>query len=87
MRERCGVRNGRKSKVRLLLNPYCSGEVPDDIARDLVVLQDIALLLDEVEAIEPSFGGMERLWRGGATDVPGADDQRRNESLAAPPRV
>jgi hypothetical protein len=71
--EACGanfvVRNGRKSKVRLLLNPYCSGEVPDDIGRDLVVLQDIALLLDEVEAIKPSFRGMERLWRGAATEV------------------
>jgi very-short-patch-repair endonuclease len=71
--EACGanfvVRSGRKSKVRLLLKPYCSGEVPDDIARDLVVLQDIALLLDEVEAIRPSFRGMERLWRGAATDV------------------
>ena len=36
------VRNGRKKKIRLHLKPYCLGEVPDEIGRDLIVLQDLA---------------------------------------------
>ena len=41
------MRSGRKKKVRLHLQPYCTGEVPDEIGRDLVVLQDLADLLRE----------------------------------------
>lgn len=62
------VRSGRKKKVRLALKPYCSAEVPDEIGRDLVVLQDISVLLREIEVIKPRFKGMERLWRGAQTD-------------------
>jgi hypothetical protein len=63
------MRGGRKKKVRLVLEPYCPGDVPDDIGRDLVVLQDLAMLLREIEMIKPRFAGIERLWRGAATDV------------------
>ncbi|MET4356419.1 very-short-patch-repair endonuclease [Bradyrhizobium sp. RT9b] len=63
------VRSGRKKKVRLALKPYCSAEIPDELGRDLVVLQDIAVLLREIEVIKPRFKGMERLWRGPQTDV------------------
>lgn len=63
------VRSGRKNKVRQILKPYCSGEVPEDIGRDLVVLQDLSSLLREIDATRPSFAGMERLWRGAATSV------------------
>ncbi len=63
------VRSARKKKVRLALSPYCSGEVPDDIGRDIVVLQDLAVLLREIETIKPRFRGMERLWRGVQTEV------------------
>jgi very-short-patch-repair endonuclease len=63
------VRAGRRNKVRLVLKPFCTGEVPEDIGRDLVVLQDLASLLQEVEALRPLFAGMERLWRGAATNV------------------
>jgi very-short-patch-repair endonuclease len=58
------LRGGRKKKVRLYLKPYCSGEVPDEIGRDLVVLQDLAALLRELDALRPQFHGIERLWRG-----------------------
>jgi very-short-patch-repair endonuclease len=71
--EACGsnilVRNGRKKKVRLVLKPYFQGEVPDDIGGDLVVLQDIADLLKEIDEIKPRFLGMERLWRGAESEV------------------
>jgi very-short-patch-repair endonuclease len=71
--EACGsnflVRNGRKNKVRLHLKPYLEGEVPDDIAQDLVGLQDLAALLREMEDIKSQFRGMERLWHGASTDV------------------
>lgn len=63
------VRSGRKNKVRLSLKPYCTGDVPDDIGRDLIVLQDLAALLREVESLKPHFKGMERLWRGSSSDV------------------
>ena len=63
------VRSWRKNKVRLHLEPYCANGVPADIGRDLVVLQDLALLLREVESLKPQFKGIERLWRGAASDV------------------
>lgn len=63
------VRSSRKKKVRLALKPYCSGEVPDDIGRDIVVLQELAALLREIENIKPRFRGMERLWRGPQSEV------------------
>jgi hypothetical protein len=55
---------GRKKKVRLHLKPYCAGDVPDEIGRDLIVLQDLAALLRELEALRPHRQGIERLWRG-----------------------
>jgi very-short-patch-repair endonuclease len=60
------VRNGRKKKIRLHLKPYCTedDDVPDEIGRDLVVLQELGGLLRELEALRPRFAGMERLWRG-----------------------
>ncbi|WFU23718.1 DUF3320 domain-containing protein [Bradyrhizobium sp. CB1717] len=63
------VRGSRKRKVRLTLKSYCPVEVPDDIGRDIVVLQEIALLLREIDDIKPRFRGMERLWRGPQTDA------------------
>uniref|UniRef100_A0A973WVA5 DUF3320 domain-containing protein n=1 Tax=Bradyrhizobium quebecense TaxID=2748629 RepID=A0A973WVA5_9BRAD len=63
------MRGSRKKKVRLVLEPYCSGGVPDDIGRDIVVMQDLAILLREIAMIRPRFAGIERLWRGTATDV------------------
>jgi hypothetical protein len=62
-------RSGRKAKIRQLLNPYCPGGVPDDIARDLVVLQDLAALTTEAEKLASGFSGMERLWKGLDTDA------------------
>src|ERR1700722_11147626 len=60
------VRNSRKKKVRLHLKPYCTedNDVPGEIGRDLVVLQELGGLLRELEALRPRFAGMERLWRG-----------------------
>jgi Protein of unknown function (DUF4011)/REase_MTES_1575/AAA domain/Protein of unknown function (DUF3320) len=58
------VRSGRKKKVRLHLQPYCRGEVPDEIGRDLIVLQDLCDLIRGMEALRPHFRGIERLWRG-----------------------
>ena len=63
------MRGSRKKKVRLMLERYCRGDVPDDIGRDLVVLQDLGMLLREIETIRPRFAGIERLWRCTATDV------------------
>jgi hypothetical protein len=63
------MRGSRKKKVRLAFKPYCRGDVPDDIGRDLVVLQDLAILLPEIATIRPRFAGIERLWRGTATDA------------------
>jgi len=63
------IRSGRKKKVRLALKPYCSVEVPEDVGRDIVLLQEIAVLLREIEDIKPRFSGMERLWRGAQTDA------------------
>ena len=62
------MRSGRKKKVRTHLQPYCTGEVPDEIGRDLLVLQDLAGLLRELETLRPRFRGMERLWKGLNTD-------------------
>ncbi|MEH2545593.1 hypothetical protein V1283_002238 [Bradyrhizobium sp. AZCC 2262] len=58
------MRSGRKKKVRLHLQPYCPGEVPDEIGRDLIVLQDLCDLLRGMEALRPHFRGIEPLWRG-----------------------
>ncbi|MGY3581970.1 very-short-patch-repair endonuclease [Bradyrhizobium sp. USDA 4341] len=65
------LRGGRKKKVRTALKPYCpaGSEVPDDIGRDLVVLNDIADLLRDIEDLKPRFRGMERLWRGAESDT------------------
>ncbi|WP_244553881.1 DUF3320 domain-containing protein [Bradyrhizobium arachidis] len=63
------VRSGRKKKVRLALKPYCPDEVPEDIGRDIVVLQELAGLLREIENTKPRFRGMERLWRGPQSEV------------------
>lgn len=63
------MRGGRKKKVRLVLEPYCGADLPDDIGRDLVVLQELAILLHEIAMIKPRFAGIERIWRGTATDV------------------
>lgn len=62
-------RNGRKKKIRLHLKPYCLGEVPDEIGRDIIVLQDLAILLRELGALKPQFAGIERLWRGLDSDA------------------
>lgn len=58
------VRSGRKKKVRMRLQPYCPSEVPDEIGRDLIVLQDLCDLIRGLEALRPHFRGIERLWRG-----------------------
>jgi hypothetical protein len=63
------VRSGRKKKVRSALKPYCAGEVPEDIGRDLVTLQDLADLLRDIEDMRPRFRDLERLWRGAQSDV------------------
>ncbi|WP_407176383.1 DUF3320 domain-containing protein [Bradyrhizobium sp. STM 3562] len=63
------VRSGRKKKVRLALKDYCQSEVPDDIGRDLVVLQDLADILSALQDLKPRFAGIERLWRGPQTDI------------------
>lgn len=63
------VRSGRRKKVRLALKPYCPGDVPEEIGRDLVVLQDVSTLLREIEMLRPQFRGMERLWRGAASET------------------
>lgn len=62
------VRSGRKKKVRLQLKPYCQDEVPEDIGRDILVLQDLATLLRELQALRSGFRSMERLWLGVDTD-------------------
>ncbi|HVB89303.1 MAG TPA: DEAD/DEAH box helicase, partial [Beijerinckiaceae bacterium] len=71
------VRSARQKKVRLALAPYCQDGVPQDIGRDLVVLQDLAELLGEIHALRPRFVGMERLFEGEGTD------SARVEALAA----
>ncbi|SEH87233.1 DUF3320 domain-containing protein [Tardiphaga sp. OK245] len=63
------VRAGRKNKVRAVLQPFCKGDVPADIANDLAVLADLADLVRDIEGLRPSFAGMEHLWRGAATDT------------------
>ena len=63
------VRGSRQKKVRLALKPYCKGEVPQDIGRHLVVLQDLADLLAKAEGLRPLFADMERLFEGVGTDV------------------
>ena len=63
------VRGSKKNKVRLALNPYCKAAAPDDIGRDLVVLQDLARLTAEAERLAPYFVAMEQLWRGLDTDA------------------
>jgi hypothetical protein len=62
------MRSGRKKKVRTHLQPYCTGEMPDEIGRDLIVLEDLAGLLRELETLRPRFRGIERLWKGLNTD-------------------
>jgi hypothetical protein len=43
--------------------------VPQDIGRDLVVLQDLADLIAKTESLRPLFVGMERLFEGVGTEV------------------
>jgi very-short-patch-repair endonuclease len=62
------VRSGRQKKVRLSLEPYCSGPVPQDIGRDLIVLHDLKDLLAEAERLRPSFSGIERFFYTVAAD-------------------
>jgi hypothetical protein len=71
------VRSGRQKKVRVSLNPYCVGPVPEDIGHDLIVLQDLRDLLAEAERLRLSFGGIERLF-----DTVGADSAP-TESIVA----
>jgi hypothetical protein len=66
-------REGKKSKVRLLLSPYCKGEPPEEIGRDLVRLQRLAEIVAETERVKLAFAGLERLWRGVDTDIPRLD--------------
>jgi len=66
-------REGKKNKVRLLLKPYCNGEPPQDIGRDLVGLQRLSAIMAEAERLKASFAGLERLWRGIDTDIPRLD--------------
>ena len=63
------LRGGRKNKVRLLLKPYCVDEVPAEIGRDIVVLQDLVDIQNALEKLQPAFVGMEDLWQGIDTDV------------------
>ena len=62
------IRSSRQKRVRLSLEPYCSGPVPEDIGRDLIVLHDLKDLLAEAERLRHAFGGIERLF-----DTVGAD--------------
>lgn len=63
-------RSGKKAKVRQQLAPYApQGVVPEDITRDLTVLQDLGDLVAESEKLAAQFSGMERLWNGIETDV------------------
>jgi hypothetical protein len=61
-------RSRRQKKVRLALQSCCSAPVPQDIGRDLFILQDLLDLVAEVEQLHPSFKGFERLF-----DTVGAD--------------
>ena len=63
------LRGGRQKKVRSVLKPYCKEDVPQDIGRDLVVLQDLADLIAKTESLRPLFVGMERLFEGVGTEV------------------
>ena len=63
------LRGGRQKKVRSALKPYCKEDVPQDIGRDLVVLQDLADLIAKTESLRPLFVGMERLFEGVGTEV------------------
>lgn len=51
------VKGGKKNKVRLLLKPYCASEVPAEIGRDLVMLQDLAEVEKAIELLRPAFAG------------------------------
>ncbi|MBV1708121.1 MAG: DUF3320 domain-containing protein [Hyphomicrobiales bacterium] len=62
-------RGSNQKKVRLALQPYCKGEVPQDIGRDLIALQHLAELADEAKTLAPSFDDMPSLWQGLETDV------------------
>jgi hypothetical protein len=63
------VRSSRKNKVRAVLQPFCTGDVPSDIAKDLVILGELGDFVRDIEGLKPMFAGMEHLWRGPATDV------------------
>jgi very-short-patch-repair endonuclease len=71
------VRAGRQKKVRLSLQPCCPDPVPQDIGRDLVILQDLLDLLAEAERLRPSFTGIERLF-----DTVGADPAATENVIA-----
>jgi hypothetical protein len=71
------VRGGRQKKIRQTLEPHCSGPVPQDIGRDLVVLHDLNDLLAEAERLRPSFGGIERLF-----DTIGLDSAATEAAIA-----
>jgi very-short-patch-repair endonuclease len=63
------VKGAKKNKIRLLLKPYCADDVPAEIGRDIVVLQDLADIENAIAQLQPAFAGMEHLWRGIDTDV------------------
>jgi Protein of unknown function (DUF4011)/REase_MTES_1575/AAA domain/Protein of unknown function (DUF3320) len=61
------VRNSRKERVRLKLKPFCE-QVPEDIASDIVILQNLADLVPKVEEYGRVLGEC-AFWRGLDTDV------------------
>lgn len=63
------LKGGKKNKVRMLLKPYCVDDVPAEIGRDIVVLQDLADIENAIARLQPAFASMEHLWRGIDTDV------------------
>lgn len=62
-------RSGKQKKVRLTLQPYCKGDLPEDIGRDLVALRHLVELATEADILAPAFAGMNSLWRGLETNV------------------
>jgi Protein of unknown function (DUF4011)/AAA domain len=71
------LRSGRLKKVRLSLQPCCSSPVPQDIGRDLIVLQDLVDLIAAAERLRPSFAGIDRLF-----DTVGADHDATEAAIA-----
>ncbi|HEY8356729.1 MAG TPA: DUF3320 domain-containing protein [Ramlibacter sp.] len=63
------LRGSRQKRVLLELQPFATGQLPEDIGADLAALIEMQGIVRSIEALKPAFAGLAGFWSGIDTDL------------------